>query len=60
MLESWKPTEGIKVTLKEFTQHLKREIGLYKKDLKKHLEKKGKVDLISKTLLSLYVSVGRG
>ena len=56
-LESWKPTEDIKVTLKELTHQLKREIRLCKKDLEKHLEKKGKVDLISKRLLSLSVSV---
>ena len=59
-LESWKPTEDIKVTLEELTQQLKREIGLCKKDLEKHLEKKGKIDLISKKLLSLYVCGARG
>ena len=52
-LESWKPTEDIKVTRKELTHQLKREIRLCKKDL----EKKGKVDLISKRFLSLSVSV---
>ena len=57
--ESWKPTEDIKVSLKELTQQLKRKIGLCKKDLEKHLEKKRKVDFISKRLLSLYVSVAR-
>ena len=34
-LESWKPTEYIKVTLKELTHQLKREIRLCKKDLEK-------------------------
>ena len=34
-LESWKPTEDIKVTLKELTHQLKREIRLCKKDLEK-------------------------
>ena len=52
-LESWKPTEDIKVILKE----LKPEIRLCKKDLEKHLEKKGKVDLISKRRSSLSVPV---
>ena len=55
-LEPWKPTEGIKVTLKELTQQLKHEFVLCKKNLEKHLEKKGKVNLISKRLLSLSVS----
>ena len=59
-LGSWKATDDIKVTVKELTQQLKREIGLCKKDLEKHLEKKGKIDLTSKRLLSLYVSVARG
>ena len=57
MLKSWKSTKDIKVTLKERTQRLKREIDLSKKDLEKHLEKKGKVVLISKRLSSLFVSV---
>ena len=51
---------AIKVRLKELTEQLKHEIGLCRKDLEKHLERKGKVDLISKRLLSLYVSVARG
>ena len=55
--QSWKPTEGIKVTLKELTQQFKHEFGLCKKSLEKHLGKKGKVNLISKRLLSLSVSV---
>ena len=50
---AWKATEDIKVTHEELTQQLKRKIGLCKKDLVKRLEKKGKVDLISKRLLSL-------
>ena len=41
-LESWKPTEDNKVTLEELTKQLKREIGLCKKDLEKHLERKRK------------------
>ena len=52
-LESWKPAEDIKVTLTELIYQLKCEIRLCKKELEKHLEKKGKVDLISKRLLSL-------
>ena len=55
-LESWKPAEDIKVTHTEHIHQLKREIRLCKKELEKHLEKKGKVDLISKRLLSLSVS----
>ena len=58
-LKSWKATEDIKVTMKQLKQQVKREIGLCKKDFEKHLEKKGKVDLISKMLLSL-MSVARG
>ena len=38
VLKSWKSTKDIKVTLKERTQRLKREIDLSKKDLEKHLE----------------------
>ena len=56
-LESWKPAEDIKLTLKELTHQLKRKIWLCKRDLEKHLEKKEKVDLISKRYLSLSVSV---
>ena len=55
-LESWKPTEDIKVTLKELTHQLKHEIQCHK-DLEKQLEKKEKADLICKRLLSLCVSV---
>ena len=44
-LESWKPAEDIKLTLKGLTHQLKRKIWLCKKDLEKHLEKKEKVDL---------------
>ena len=54
-LESWKQTEDIKKTLKKLTQQLNHEIDLCKKDLQQHLEKKGKVDLIFKSLLSLSV-----
>ena len=54
--ESWKPTEDVKQTLKELTHQLKREIQLCNKELEKHLEKKGKVDLISRRFLSLSVS----
>ena len=57
VLESWKPAEDIKVTLKELIHQLKPEIQLCKKYLEKHLEKKRKVDLISKRLLFLSVSV---
>ena len=52
-LESSKPAEDIKVTLTELIHQLKREIRLCKKELEKHLEKKGKIDFISKRLLSL-------
>ena len=54
-LESWKPTEDIKETFEKLTQQLYHEIDLCKKDLQKHLEKKGKVDLIFKSLLPLSV-----
>ena len=54
-LEPWKPTEDIKETFKKLTQQLNNEIDLCKKDLQQHLEKKGKVDLIFKSLLSLSV-----
>ena len=54
-LESRKPTEDIKETFKKLTQQLNHEIDLCKKDLQQHLEKKGKVDLIFKSLLSLSV-----
>ena len=54
-LDSWKPTENIKEILKKLTQQLNHEIHLCKKDLQKHLEKKGKLDLIFKILLSLSV-----
>ena len=54
-LESRKPTEDIKETFKKLTQQLNNEIDLCKKDLQQHLEKKGKVDLIFKSLLSLSV-----
>ena len=54
-LDSWKPTENIKGILKKLTQQLNHEIHLCKKDLQKHLEKKGKLDLIFKILLSLSV-----
>ena len=52
-LDSWKPTKDIKETFKELTQQLNHEIDLCKKALQKDLEKKGKVDLIPKTLLFL-------
>ena len=54
-LESWKPAEDIKVRHTEHIHQLKREIRLCKKELEKHLEKKGKVDLISKRLLSVCI-----
>ena len=44
-LESWKPTEDIKVTLKELTHQLKREIRLCKKDLEKQEERESRFDL---------------
>ena len=45
--------EDIKETFKKLTQQLNHEIDLCKKDLQQHLEKKGKVDLIFKSFLSL-------
>ena len=45
----------LKETFKKFTQQLNHEIDLCKKDLQQHLEEKGKVDLIFKSLLSLSV-----
>ena len=54
-LESWKPTEDIKEIFKKFTQQLSHEIDLCKNDVEQHLEKKGKIDLIFKSLLSLSV-----
>ena len=54
-LEPWMPTEDIKETFKKLTQQLNNEIDLCKKDLQQHLEKKGKVDLIFKSLLSLSI-----
>ena len=55
VLQSWKPTEDIKETFKKLTKQLNHEIDLGKKDLQKHFEKKGKVDLEFKSLLSLSV-----
>ena len=49
-LESRKPTEDIKETFKKLTQQLNHKIDLCKKDLQQHFEKKGKVDLIFKSL----------
>ena len=51
----WKPTKDIKETFKELTQKLNHDTDLCTKDLQKHLEKKGKVDLITKSFLSLSV-----
>ena len=51
MEANWK----FKETFKEFKQQLNHDTNSYKKDFQKHLEKKGKVDLISKSLLSLSV-----
>ena len=53
MLESWKPTEDIKEPFKKLTQQVNHEIDLCEKDLQKHRVKKGKVDLMFKSLLFL-------
>ena len=54
-LESWKPTEDIQETFKELTEQVNHETDLCKKDFQKQLEKKGKVDLTSKSHLFLSV-----
>ena len=55
MLEPWKPIKDIKETLKKLTQQLNHEIDLCKTDLQKDLGKKGRVDLIFKSCLSLFM-----
>ena len=54
-LESQKSTEDIQETFKKLTKQVNHEIDLCKKDFQKQLEKKEKVDLISKSHLSLSV-----
>ena len=52
-LESWKPADDIKEALKELKHELSCKSNSRKKELQRHLEKKGKIDVISQNLLPL-------